>query len=105
LYICKRSSVSETCLAGRQAVHEIPTVFPSSHMTRENSIMKSAWSHARSTTKPYTVMPARLFSRYVTGKGKKGHQARQKQQQHMTRQNELLCELSRQRALEYSISC
>ncbi|BAS79310.1 Os02g0566450 [Oryza sativa Japonica Group] len=42
----------------------MPTVFPSSHMTRENSIMNSACSHVRSTTKPYTVMPARLFSRY-----------------------------------------
>lgn len=44
----------------------MPTVFPRSHMTSENSIMNSACSHVLSTTKPNTVIPARLFSRYVT---------------------------------------
>ena len=61
-------SSSENSAPGSQVggIQEMPTVLPSSHMTSENSIMKSACSHARSTTKPYTVIPARLFSRYVT---------------------------------------
>lgn len=46
----------------------MPIVFPSSHITSENSIINSACSHVRSTTKPNTVIPARLFSKYVTAK-------------------------------------
>lgn len=46
--------------------YEIPTVLPSNHITSENSIINNAWSHVRSTTKPKTVIPARLFSKYVT---------------------------------------
>jgi hypothetical protein len=47
---------------------DMPIVFPSSHITSENSIINSACSHVRSTTKPNTVIPARLFSKYVTAK-------------------------------------
>jgi hypothetical protein len=45
---------------------DMPIVFPRSHITSENSIMNSACRHVLSTTKPNTVIPAWLVSKYVT---------------------------------------
>lgn len=45
---------------------EMPTVFPKSHRKSTTSSMKMVWSHALSMVKPKMVIPALLFSRYVT---------------------------------------
>jgi hypothetical protein len=74
LYICKRSPGKKPDRAGCQPIHEIPTVLPSSHMTSENSIMKSAWSNSRSITKPYTSGPVVLQVRSLAKK-RRGHLA------------------------------
>jgi hypothetical protein len=47
-------------------LHENPMVLPSSHRKSVHSSMKMVWRYARSSVNPNTVIPALLFSRYVT---------------------------------------
>lgn len=47
--------------------YEMPlTVFPNNHRTNENSIINNMCSVVLSNVNPYIVMPALLFSKYVT---------------------------------------
>ena len=43
-------------------------VFPSNQRTKDNSIPNMVWSVVLSNVNPYTVIPALLFSKYVTVK-------------------------------------
>lgn len=61
-----RSSTIASIRARCSFVQEMPTVFPSSHSTRDNSIPNIVCREVRSSMNPYIVIPALLFSKYVT---------------------------------------
>lgn len=52
----------------RRLLHEKPMVLPSSHRNRVHSSINIVCRYERSSVKPNTVIPALLFSKYVTAR-------------------------------------
>lgn len=64
----KNNVFQSICFVVVDIFQEIPMVFPSNQRTKDNSIPNMVWSVVLSNVNPYTVIPALLFSKYVTVK-------------------------------------